>query len=226
VERKVETTTSRRALGAWLLAAAVVLGVAGCSGEDEAPDPATAVQASYRSYAEAVATKDGAASAGLVSGTTLDHYSGLRDLALTADRATLAKERVVDQLAVLSMRANIPVATLRDADPRGLVAAAVQNQVISSGGAGAAALERVTVDGDTATASLGVAGGSQQVPMRFRREEGTWKVDLTALLTPAEDALGTALEQQRLTPETMLTKVMTTRVGAAKAQQLWTPLGR
>jgi hypothetical protein len=64
------------------------------------------------------------------------------------------------------------------------------------------------------------------VPMRFRREEGTWKVDLTALLTPAEDALGTALEQQRLTPETMLTKVMTTRVGAAKAQQLWTPLGR
>ena len=221
------TTTSRRALGALLLAAAAAVagGIAGCSGEDE-PDPAAAVQASYRAYAEAVATKDGAASARLVSGSTLDHYSGLRDLALTADRATLAKERVVDQLAVLSMRANIPVATLRDADPRGVVSAAVQNQVISSGGAGAAALEKITVDGDAATASLGVAGGSQQVPMRFRREDGTWKVDLTALLTPAEDALGKALQQQKLTSEALLTQVMTTRVGAAKAQQLWTPLGR
>ena len=219
--------TSGRALGAWLLAAVAVLGPAGCSADEEPkPDPAQAVQASYRSYAGAVAAKDGETSAGLVSDTTLDYYSGLRDLALTADRATLSAQRVVDQLAVLSMRANIPVGTLRTAEPRTVVAAAVQHQVISGGGAGAAGLEDVTVDGDEATAKLGVAGGSQQVPMRFHREDGTWKVDLTALLIPAEDALGTALQQQKLTSEALLTQVMTTRVGAAKARQLWTPLGR
>jgi hypothetical protein len=218
------TTTSRRAFGAWLLAASAVLGLAGCSGDDE-PDPAAAVQASYQSYAEAVAAKDGPVSARLVSGTTLDYYAGLRDLALTADRATLAKQRVVDQLAVLSMRANVPAEKLRGADPRGVVSAAVTGQVISSGGAGTSSLKDITVDGDTASANLGVAGGSQQVPLRFHREDGAWKVDLTVLLTPAEDALRSALQRQKLTPDAMLTQVMTTRVGAAKAQQLWTPLG-
>ena len=59
-------TTSGRALGAWLLAAVAVLGPAGCSADEEPkPDPAQAVQASYRSYAGAVAAKDGETSAGL-----------------------------------------------------------------------------------------------------------------------------------------------------------------
>ena len=79
-----------RPLLAWLLAALAVLGLAGCSDEPEpAADPVQAVQASYRAYAAAVASKDGATSARLVTGATLDYYAGLRDLALTADRATL-----------------------------------------------------------------------------------------------------------------------------------------
>jgi hypothetical protein len=220
----VVTTTSGRRLCGWLLAALAALTLAGCS--DDEPDPVAAVQTSYESYAKAVAAKNGDASAGLVSRSTLDYYSGLRDLALTADRATLGKRRVVDQLAVLSMRASIPADTLRDADPRGVVSAAVENQVISGGGAGTTALSSVQVNGDAASAKLGVAGGSQQVPLSFHREDGAWKVDLTALLVPAENALKSALDRQKVPADAMLTQVMTTRVGAEKAQQLWSPLGR
>jgi hypothetical protein len=97
--------------------------------------------------------------------------------------------------------------------------------VITGGGAGSA-LRDVEVDGDAATATLGVAGGSQDVPLRFRREDGAWKVDLTTLVGPAEEALSSALQRQRLTPDALLSQVMATRVGAGKAQQLWSPLGR
>jgi hypothetical protein len=222
----VVSTTSRPVL-AWLLATLAALALAGCSGEPARPaDPVQAVRTDYASYAKAVAAKDGATSAGLVARATLDYYAGLRDLALTADRAALAKERVVDQLAVLSMRANIPAGTLRGADPRGVVSAAVQDQVISTGGAGATSLQQVRVDGDSATASLGIAGGAQQVPMRFRLEGGTWKVDLTSLLEPAETALQNAQKQQGLTSDALLSQVMTTRYGAEKAQRLWNPLGQ
>jgi hypothetical protein len=213
-----------RSLGRLLLVAAIVAGAAAC-GDDEA-DPAQQVQAGYAAYAEAVSAKDGGTSSGLVSASTLDHYARLRDLALTADRAALARERVIDQLAVLSMRASIPADTLRTADPRAVVAAAVQAQVISGGGAGSSELSGVKVDGDSATGTLGVAGGTQQVPMRFHREGGAWKVDLTGLLEPAEASLKTVLERERLTPEGLLRQVMTTRVGAAKAERLWEPLGR
>jgi hypothetical protein len=213
-----------RLLAPLLLAAAVAAGTAACGG-DEA-DLAQQVQSSYAAYAKAVSAKDGGTSSGLVTGSTLDYYAHLRDLALTADRAALAKERVIDQLAVLGMRANIPVGTLRTADPRGVVAAAVKAQVISGGGAGATGLSGVKVEGDSASGTLGVAGGAQEVPMRFRREGGAWKVDLTGLLEPAETSLKAALQREKLTPEGLLQQVMTTRVGAAKAERLWEPLGR
>ena len=207
-----------------LLAAAVVAGVAACGGGE--PDPAQQVRSSYDAYAEAVSAKDGGTSSGLVSGSTLAYYAHLHDLALTADRAGLGKERVIDQLAVLSMRANIPAGTLRTADQRGVVAAAVKAQVISGGSSGGGELSDVKVDGDSASGTLGLAGGTQRVPMRFHREGGAWKVDLTGLLEPAETSLKAALEREKLTPEGLLRQVMTTRVGAAKAERLWEPLGR
>jgi hypothetical protein len=219
----VVSRASLRFVARLLVAVAAVAGLVAC-GDD--PDPAAEVESSYAAYAKAVSAKDGGTSSGLVSGSTLDYYARLRDLALTADRAALAKERVIDQLAVLSMRANIPVDTLRTADPRGVVAAAVKLQVISGGGAGSSELSGVRVEGDTASGTLGVAGGAQQVPMRFHREGGARKVDLTGLLEPAETSLKAALQREKLTPEGLLRQVMTTRVGAAKAERLWEPLGR
>jgi hypothetical protein len=189
-------------------------------------DPEPQVRTSYSNYATAVSLKDGDTASGLVSAATLDHYSDLRDLALSASRAQLAKHPVVDQLAVLSMRANVPVRTLRTGSPRDVVAAAVQAQVISGGGAGTTSLSDVDVTGDAATANLGIGDGSQTVRLAFRKEGETWKVDLTALLPTAEASLKQALEREKLTAGEMLTTVMTQRVGAAKAAKLWTPLGR
>ena len=213
-----------RLLARLLMAAAVLAGAAACGGDEPAPEQQ--VQSSYAAYAKAVSAKDGGTSSGLVSGSTLDYYAHLRDLALTADRASLGEERVIDQLAVLSMRANIPADTLRTADARGVVAAAVKTQVISSGGAGSTELSGVKVQGDSASGTLGVGGGAQRVLLRFHREGGAWKVDLTGLLEPAETALKAALQREKLTPEGLLRQVMTTRVGAAKAERLWEPLGR
>jgi hypothetical protein len=221
----VLTMLSRR-LRALLLAAVAVAGVAACSGADDAPDPARMLRSDYQRYATAVALKDGDAAAALVTDATLRYYSGLRDLALTADRATLSRQRIVDQLAVLSMRANVPAAVLRGGASRDVLAAAVVHDVISGGGAGTTELSAVSVKGDAATADLGVAGGSQVVRLTFRRDEGTWKVDLTALLAPAEAGLKSALTREKLTTRAMLTQVMTQRVGAAKAATLWEPLGR
>jgi hypothetical protein len=53
-----------------------------------------------------------------------------------------------------------------------------------------------------------------------------WKVDLTGLLEPAETALKAAVAKERLTTRSLLQQVMASRVGAAKAERLWEPIGR
>jgi hypothetical protein len=214
--------TVLRCLGAVALAA-----LAACSsGSGGGPEPEAEIRSSYQTYATAVSLKDGDAAAALVSEATLRHYSRLRDLALTADRARLGGEAIVDQLTVLSLRANVPVATLRAGAPRDVVAAAVEGEVISGGGAGASELADVEVDGGAASAVLGVAGGSQQVRLGFREEGERWKVDLTALLAPAEEALKAAAAREELAPAALLSQVMTQRVGAERARTLWEPPGR
>jgi hypothetical protein len=219
--------TVLRCLGAVALAALAACSAGSGAGAGAGgPQPEAEIRSSYRIYATAVSLKDGDAAAGLVSAATLRHYARLRDLALTADRATLGKEAIVDQLTVLSLRANVPVATLRAGGPREVVAAAVEGEVISGGGAGTTELADVEVDGGAASAALGVAGGSQEVRLGFRQEGGRWTVDLTALLAPAEESLKAAARREELAPAALLSQVMTQRVGAERARTLWEPPAR
>jgi hypothetical protein len=218
---------ARRALATLLLAGLTAGGTVACSGEP-AQDDSTSVEsvtASFTAYAAAVNAKDGDRSADLMSSSSQAYYDHLRDLAVDADQKALAKEGLIDQITVLSMRSTLSAQVLRTADARSLVSTAVTQNLISQNSAAPQGLQQVQIKGTRATAQL-VVGAGTQYPVSFVYEKDRWRFDVTSLLAPAESAIQQAATTQKLSDRALVDQVMITRVGAAKAKTLWTPIGR
>jgi hypothetical protein len=211
-----------------LVAAGTVATTAACGGSlGRIPvSPAEAVQSSYATYAEAVTAKNGQQSAGLMSAASVAYYDHIRDLALDASRATLAKQSLIDQLTVLTMRGTLNAALLRTASPHDLIEESVDDGLIGNGSLPVQGLEQVQVHGDRATAELVLEGSVSQYPVAFQRESGVWKFDVTSLLKPAESGMEQARAQQKMSARTLINQVLVTRFGKARAARLYRPLGR
>ncbi len=215
-----------------LLAGAVISVViattAGCGGAHSYPslNPAQAVTTSYAKYAKAVSVKDGETSADLMTNSSIAYYDHIRDLALDASRTTLAKQTLIDQLTVLTMRGTINAALLRSASGHDLVKESVQDGLIGNGSLPIEGLQQVEVEGDKASAELVLTGSTSEYPVGFQRESGVWKFDVTSLLAPAESGMQQAEAQQKLSSRKLIDEVLVTRFGSGKAATLYKPLGR
>ena len=188
--------------------------------------PADAVESSYSAYAKAVSAKDGETSADLMSSTSLKYYDRIRDVALDANRRALAKQSLIDQLTVLTMRGTVKASTLRTASSHELIKESVDDGLIGNGSLPIVGLDQVQVNGDQATAELVLEGSTSRYPVAFRRESGTWKFDVTSLLRPAESGMEQALALRKTSPANLIKQVLAARFGKTRAAALYQPLGR
>jgi hypothetical protein len=238
MRRRSPRPAARRLLKALLplLAIGLVAGfLAGCGGDDKkAADPKTdtknpaSVSASFTDYAAAVNAKNGDLSADLMSASSRAYYDRLRDLALDASKAVLQKSAVIDQITILSMRAELDPAVLRSADPRALVSTMVQKNLISQNSSAGMSLQGITISGAVAKAKLvqqGEAASTVSYPVTFALEDARWRFDVTSLLGPAEAVVAKAAKLNKMSDAVLVQTVMDTRLGA-KAKTMWTPIGR
>jgi hypothetical protein len=210
-----------------VLAGAAIAATAACgTGSGGSVGAEYEITTSYSLYAKAVSAKDGTAAATRMSTASIDYYDHIRHLALDADRSTLAKQTLIDQLTVLTMRGTLNAALLRTASAKTLIQESVDEGLIGNGSLPIEGLQQVKVDGDKATAELVLTGSTSQYPVAFERESGTWKFDVTTLLKPAESALEQAETQSQLSAPDLVKQVLVTRFGKAKTATLYTPIGQ
>ena len=225
-QRLVTGGTAGATLVAVLLG--VLLGASACGDSTSPEAQAEAVTTSYTNFTQAVAAKDGDRAASLLAAPSLTYFDQLRAAALDDDAKTLARRNVLDQITVLSLRDHLAVATLRSADATTLVSEAVKVSAISAGSSPQQPLGQVKVSGDAATAVLttGAADSTQSQTIRFARESGTWKFDLTSLFGPAQEQLKSIQKSTGYSAAKLVQKVAEDRYGKAKAEQLLKPIGR
>jgi hypothetical protein len=238
-------TGRRAALGLVSLTAVAAL-LAGCGGDDEpAATPsatpsasasasasagaagsdtgeAAEVRKAYVAFEQAGSEQDSGALAELISASTLDYFDSMRDLALTAEKAQLTKERVVDQITVLGMRAKVDPKVLRDGTPKELLAAS------SAGGGsvpstGLSKSAKITVSGDKATATDPT---NPQATLTFVKEDGAWKADVTSIFGQLEETVAPLVQQAGGDKAAFVEQSMAGQVGGpAQAKALWKPIG-
>ena len=215
---------SLRAAALALWALAVSASAPACSSA-EGPEHA-AVRAAFGAYRTALAARDGDAAAALVTPDAHVYYGELVALARHADAPALGRERLVDRLGALCLRAAFDREALARFDGRAALAAAVRAGfpgVEGQGGAPTLGLGPLTVEGDAAHAPLTLDGAEAPVSVQFSRVAGQWRLSLASLLTAVDDQLDGLPRQLGQPVDRWLEAAVSEAVGRPVGPELWTP---
>lgn len=194
----------------------------GCS--SRSPTESDEIKSAYRRYGDAIAHGDGAAASSMVSRDTLQRYQEYRDLALTADEATLGAAPFSTRLQVLLLRQRMDAATLAPLDGAGLFAHFIGHKWLDPAGFADTQLGRVAVDGDRAQAPVQRGDRLIRERMYFLREGGAWKVNLLPNLTTTDRHIEEAAAGKRVSESEYLESLVAEVTKQPVREGLWQPL--
>lgn len=183
------------------------------------------VRSVFEAYKTAIVSGQGDKALSVIDQNTVDYYNDMLTQALTADRQTLQQTTLTDQMSVLFLRHKIPAQDLRGMDGSELFVYSVDNKMIGSN-LGQIGMGEAQVNGNEATAPLIVNG--QEVPayMKFYKEDGDWKIDITSIMSLAEKGLEMMMKQSGQTRNNFIDQLMTLSIGVENVDELWEPVGR
>ena len=195
-----------------------------------ADDIAAQVQAAFERYVAALAARDGAGAASLVTPASLAHQDRLRDLALHAPRAQVEALPMANRLMVLRLRHEFTAAELRPLSGADLLHASVEEAWSSPKPLQVLTIAGVEATGATAAATVTRAG--EPVPLRllFRRSPAGWQLDLPELARGSDAALEATLsfraDRAKVPLGTVLQWAIEDASGHLVDKDLWAPLER
>ncbi|MDQ1293418.1 MAG: hypothetical protein QG608_1299 [Actinomycetota bacterium] len=224
-----------RSIGSRLLGAVAVATAMAClsgCGSDGAqagtPEPAAssspgrnkAIEGIWLSYRRALIEQNSRDAGRMVTQGSLLHYARLRDLALTAPRSELLAQTMLDRATILSMRASMPVSTLRSAGDQEVFGLIVSKKLIDADSLKESTVAGIQVSGSVARGFLVLKGQETSIGVSFKHEAGRWTVDLTDLFTEMEATFLETTTSQDITEQEYAEFLATNRLGQDKSKIL------
>lgn len=215
----IDSVRERRTLLGLLLAIGLPLDVSA----NEA-----AIRLAFDRYRDALVARDGSAAAAAVTATSHAYYERLRDLALDADRPTLGRLGLAEQVAILRLRHEFTATELTPLSGSEVIATSVAESWDSPHVLQRLHIDKVELQKDEALTTVLPSSGSDPVSYRFELKNGEWKLDLVHLAQSSEPILAQALEllarRTRTHGSDTLVLAVEHSSGHLVEKDLWAPL--
>jgi hypothetical protein len=227
-----------RFVGWFVTAGVLCIALVACSGEERAdpvPLPQSTVSGSavdkaavaqaFSSYREALLAKDGKTAAALLTAESIEYYAAIKKLALTAPESYLRRARMSDQLAVIFVRATVPVENIRSWSATQLAIDAVRRGQFNASAVERMSAGTVEVSGDVGTVLMKLDGKESPVSFTFYREGGRWKFRLIPLLEATESTLRARVQEQHITERRFVDESLAAALSPEDIRAAWLPVG-
>ena len=190
-----------------------------------AQDSGADVRLAFERYRASVLAGDGPGAVGAVSASTVAYYGRTVDLALDADSADVAALPFMDQVMALTLRHRLTPTVLRGLDGAAALRVGVEKGWVDMDSMEGMDIGEVDIEGDLAIGELVMRGERlEEVWLRFEREGGKWRVDMTSMMEMVSSAM-TRLGPDDPSPRQML-RLMLEAAGGPLPDDLWHPVGR
>jgi hypothetical protein len=205
----------------------VALVLTACPGIDESGRPPREhgvaqdwvdIRETFDRYKDALKERDGEAAAGLISTETLDYYEEMRQVAARAGPAEIRKHSLMNRLLITRMRIGIHLPALRSMTGREVFALGVKEGWSDAENTSRQEFGEIDVVGDFANAAQ-----TNGVPTSydFHREQGQWKLDLTAVIASANFAFKQAARESGQSENQFLFTLLESATGRSVTKAIW-----
>lgn len=199
--------------------------VLACTIAHAAPATHDELRQLYADYNAALMNKDGPEAASFLHSNIVNVYRDALSLAKTATRERMQSVPAHQKLIALYLRAAAApddIAAMKH--PRDIVAFMVHKGALRTDAQMSTDLRDFALNGDEAFAWLYAAGRNTNLRLRFAKEEGAWKIDLTDLNAMADDVYAQTAQMQKVPIDEALVRLVRSSVGKPVTDEIWIPL--
>ena len=189
-----------------------------------AQDDQQAVRRCFDNYKAAILEDRGEDAVQYVDSRTIRYYEEILQLTKTADSAAIDTLSLLDKLMVFSIRYRLTREEITTTDGRGLLVHAIHKGMVGKSSVAGNEVGTITVEGAQAKAQLIADDKRTQVYFRFYREEGGWKIDLTALFPLAATAFDHMAQMSGLSDNEFLFDILERLTGTKPGPEIWQPV--
>lgn len=182
------------------------------------------VKACFEGYKQAILTDKGTEAAGMVDSRTMQYYSHLLEMIKTADSAEMRAASLVDRFSVFCVRLKMTREDILQLDGRKLLIYAINSGMVGKNGVVNSTVGTVTVSEDFAKGVCVVDGTPSPLYFHFYKEDHTWKFNITALLPLANDALRNIMDEQGVSEDDLLSRLLQLLTGKKPDGHEWKPV--
>ncbi|SCY38318.1 hypothetical protein [Desulfoluna spongiiphila] len=205
-----------------MICAAVLLSViaSGCSKEDETP----MIQESFKQYKSAILNQDGFTAYYYVDSHTKAYYDDMLDKVMNASEYETKNMSLGSKVIVTMARHSISANTLRGMNGESFFIYAVENGWIGEESVSRLEIAVSNVDKNFAKTHIVDANGEAPFGFTFRKEDKTWRIDLTSMLPMTEMALEEQIKEIGIDEETFIRATLTQASGFQPDSSIWEPV--
>jgi hypothetical protein len=187
------------------------------------PSEADVVRRVFLSYKDAILQQQGEAAVSLVNRATLQYYARMKTLALVGREKEVRLLSPMNKIMVLSLRHRVPVDDLREMTPEEVFKYAVNHGWIGKNNVLDSDIGRVQVFGNDASADYIQSNKPTPLKYRFAKEAGNWRIDLTALMPVADQAMSILIKREGLDEDTFIISLIESVSGKKVSPSIWQP---
>jgi hypothetical protein len=184
------------------------------------------VRRAFLTYKGAILQKQGQVAVSLVNRDTLGYYARMKAVALEGQEKEVRRLTPMNKIMVLSLRHRVPTSDLRLMTPEEVFTYAVNQGWIGKNSVLDSDIGRPQVFGDDASAEYVKGGKPTPLKYRFTKEDGKWKIDLTALMPVADQAMSMLIKQEGLDEDTFIVSLIESVSGKKVLPTIWLPPGK
>ena len=184
------------------------------------------IRRAFLTYKEAILQQQGQSAVSLVNRATVQYYARMRTLALEGQEKEVRQLTPMNKIMVLSLRHRVPIGDLRAMTSEALFTYAVDQGWIGKNSVLDSDIGRLQVVGNDASAEYVKSGTPTPLTYRFTKEDGNWKVDLTALMPVADQAMSMLIKAKGLDEDTFIMDLLESVSGKKVVPSIWQPPGK
>ncbi|HEU4340186.1 MAG TPA: hypothetical protein VFU31_01300 [Candidatus Binatia bacterium] len=181
------------------------------------------IRGAFLSYKEAILQQQGQSAVSLVNRATLQYYARMKTLALRGQEKEVRLLTPMNKIMVLSLRHRLSIDDLRRMTPDEIFIHAVNHGWIGKNSVLDSDIGQMQVFGNDASAEYVKGGRRTPLKYRFTKEDGHWKIDLTALMPAADQAMGMLIKKKGIDEDAFIISLVESVSGKKVLPSIWQP---
>jgi hypothetical protein len=181
------------------------------------------VKKTFEDYKSAILNDKGDEAVKQVDTKTISYYGDILEKVKTADSLKVDRLSLMDKLIVLVIRHRISKEEIMTTNGKQLLVTAIKMGMVGKSSVINNEVGLVKVNGNFASGELLVRGQKTPLAFEFHKENGIWKLDLTAIFPAGEAAFHQMVKQSGEPENEYLLSLIELTTGKEPKAEVWVP---